>query len=188
MKDQGFTLIELLVVSSIFITLVALAIPTFKESRERAILSAASSKLLSSIHLARSRSINLSKDVILCGSIKGTECDQQWSKGIMVFIDNNHDGSYDDENDARESFRSVDFEKLSISWKSFRGDKPIKFLPSGITWHQNGTFILCLDNNPKYAKAITLTKSGRARLSIDSDNDGIDELRDEKPIECSKQR
>jgi len=56
--------------------------------------------------------------------------------------------------------------------------------PNGYTRYQNGTFTYCPKEGLKYARAIILNAAGRMRYSKDSDNDGINEGADGKPLRC----
>jgi len=183
-KSNGFTLLELMFTSTIAVSLLAVAIPGFKHLSKSTTLTSETMQLFSAIKYAREKSISWQKNLILCGTKNQFDCSDDWSKGHILFIDENNNDQFDPVVDDLIKSHVVDEENLIINWRSFRGKKPIRFIPAGITWHFNGTFTLCLDKSPNYSKAIFLAKTGRVEISEDRNNDGIDELRNGKPVKC----
>ncbi len=184
MKVKGFTLFELLLVASLTILMAGFAIPGFKKLHHRSIIEAQASALFSFIQLGRKESISRSKNFVLCGTRDGLECDADWSSGFMLFLDNNNDDQYSEDIDQLFKYHKIESQQLSIRWRSFRGNRPVRFIPAGITWHNNGTFVICHNLYTELAKAIFLAKSGRAEMSRDDNFDGFDELRNQQRIEC----
>lgn len=200
MPHNGFSLIELTVTLLITLILTAFAIPSFKHLTQQNDINTAAQRLFTQLQLAKTTAISSNQNVILCATNVGKQCSNNWSNGSMIFIDNDKNDQYDAAEDQLvnvENFSSSQSlsskatqlnskKKVAISWRSFRGNKPIRFIPMGITWHFNGTFTLCHSHNPKAAKAIFVAKSGRIEMSTDTDRDGSDEDRKGKPIACSK--
>ena len=185
MKVKGFTLFELLAASALSILMASLALPGCKHLKLSNAIDNDAFNLMSNIQTARKLAISDSKNIVLCGSSTKSECDSDWSSGYLLFADRNNNNSYEAEEDELINYHQITVPEFNIRWRSFRGNKPIRFLPMGITWHNNGTFVMCINQQPKYAKAIFLAKSGRAEMSRDDNHDGIDEGRDDKPIGCA---
>ena len=103
---------------------------------------------------------------------------------LLSDAESGNNDNYDEGIDILYSKAELEPDSVSVNWRSFRRGKPIRFLPTGITWHNNGTFTLCHSKNKKLAKALSMTKSGRINLSYDIDNDGVDELPNNRKVKC----
>ncbi len=184
-NQKGFSLLELLLASSVSILLAGFAIPGFKHLTDKNKIDAEAQRLHSIMLSARSDAISHGANYVLCGASKASTCDQNWEKGYLLFVDTNNDNQFNENEDRLVSYYPQQEQQISIQWSSFRKSSPIRFLPQGITWHNNGTFILCLNKDEQYARALFVAKSGRIELSKDENNDGIDELRSGKSLSCA---
>jgi type IV fimbrial biogenesis protein FimT len=167
MKVKGFTLFELLFASFLAILLASLAIPGFSHLHHRTQIDKHINALYSFIQTGRKESITRNKHIVLCGSSEGHECQSSWVHGFMLFIDENRNDQYDQEIDTLLQFYRAESDEVTIEWRSFRKDKPIRFIPAGITWHNNGTFVIRHNRYNKFNKRISLAKSGRAQVQKD---------------------
>ena len=70
--------------------------------------------------------------------------------------------------------------QVQADFRGFRGSR-VRFYPDGSS--DNGSWTLCI---PPYQhpRALVLSKTGRARVTQDTDGDGLDEGANGKPIEC----
>jgi len=161
---NGFSLIELIVTISILATLTTIAIPSYQEMISKNRLVAVNNDLMTALALARQKSITFSKDAYLCELLDETTCNEKrpfnadWTKGWMVFVDNNRNAKLDDSD--------------TISYISYHPNRPnskkiavvfnqqgrLRFRPDGSA--RSAGFYLC---TPKYHKHIFLLYSGRAR-------------------------
>ena len=67
-------------------------------------------------------------------------------------------------------------EGYRLSYRAFGSSVHLRFTPLGFTLAHNGTFKLCpADNDPRYARALIVSKTARFRLSGDRDGDDIHE-------------
>jgi type IV fimbrial biogenesis protein FimT len=164
MKVKGFTLFELLWTSSLVILMASLALPGFTKLHHRSLVEQQVSALFLFIQLGRKESITRNKNIVLCGSSDGKTCQSSWSEGFILFIDNNHDDQFTDSIDEVLQVHKINSDRVSIEWNSFRSNRPIRFIPAGITWHNNGTFLISHKHYPELNKTITLAKSGRAEI------------------------
>jgi len=89
--NAGFSMIELLVTIIISITLLAVAIPSFKSSTQVQQSRAEISNLLNDLQFARSEAQKEGQTVTACVSINGTSCTTTagWEAGWIIFSDSN---------------------------------------------------------------------------------------------------
>ena len=176
-KKSGFTLTELLVTLSISSILIASAAPVFSQIllNNRAV--SLTNNLLTALQISRSEAIKRNQDVTICKSSDSLTCSGSWSDGWIIFSDVDHDRRLDVLNgDTLIQVQRYEGIEFSISWNAFRSDNYIQFSSQGFIHSNNGTFKLCPpDNDVHYARAIIINRVGRARVSKDSDNDGVHE-------------
>ena len=187
-QQQGMTLIDLMLTISLVAILLGEALPAFNHTLNKSKVDAASMMLKSSLQLARKTAITQNKKVTICpienGSIQATPvCSKNWSDGYMVFIDDNEDRQLS----ANESlvYKNLNIDdKIQLRWKAFGVRSSMQWHHTGITNHQNGTFEFCYNQQPKYSRALIITKAGRIRASKDLDGDGIHENSRGKNLSC----
>ena len=172
---NGFTLIDLIITIVISTTLITLAVPSFQNLTSRNRLISANNDLITALALARQKSITFSKDVYLCELLDEETCNEErpfnadWSKGWMVFIDNNLNGELDDDD--------------TVSYVSYHPNRPTK-QEVAIVFNQRGRlrfradgsarsagFYLC---TPRHHKHIFLLYSGRTRHNNDLDENQLE--------------
>jgi len=180
---KGFTLVELMIIISIFGILMSMSIPSFEGMLKRQKASGEANNLVSLIYLARSEAIKTNQVVTICRSADGLECGNDWKDGWMMFVDNNRNGAKEaDERIIRSGHAGNGYQ---VSFRAFGSNRYLRFTPLGITLSQNGTFKLCPeDNDSRYARAVIISKTARARLAKDSDGDGIYEAANGSPLSC----
>jgi len=184
-SSKGFTLIELIVTLTVGAILFAVAIPAYKSTMTRNRIETLMSELTRSLNIARSEAIKRGTTVTVCKSADQTNCGGTWSNGWIVFSDQNKDGSVDAGDELLQAKDTTD-QGLSMKYAAFPSSSYVQFLGTGFTKQQNGTFTACgISNNVKNARAVIIYKTGRARQSIDSDNDGIYENGSGNALTCS---
>lgn len=184
-SSRGITLLELLVTLAILAILTGLAVPAFSHTVKRAHNITLANQMILLIQYARSESIVKRRVVTLCGSRNQQQCDGQWSKNILVFVDHNQDGK---RNNAERLLQVVSTVKAgeSLQWRSF-GNKPyLQLHPDGRTWYQNGNFTYCPANSDtRYALHWLLNAGGRLRMAPDKNGNGIPEKSNGQDVTCS---
>lgn len=98
---HGFTLLEALVVLALLGILMAVAVPTVSELRQKHQLQAKAEAFLSSLVLARSEALRRQQRVTVCAGASGESgsdgvgCDSggRWQQGWLVFVDSNNNAS-----------------------------------------------------------------------------------------------
>ena len=182
-KMQGFTLIECLIGIAILSIGLTAGFNGVQSLLTKQRVAAYSGQLLQSVHTARQYAILRSQPVTICASENGKFCVEDWSKGHMIFLDQNGD-RVRDESEVVVNYIHGNQANDPVSWKSFKADSTLQFLPTGVTNHQNGTFTVCGNGSNKFARAVIITKMGRPRMSQDSNGDGLDEGADGKALKC----
>ena len=175
--QYAFTLTELLITISITSILLGSSAPLFTGIIMNNRVVSISNGLLTTLHMARSEAVKRNQDVTLCKSSDSLSCGGSWSDGWIIFSDFDHDRRLDLV-DGDTLLYTKKFERLEfvISWNAFRSDNYIQYNSQGFIHSNNGTFKLCPPNNDvHYARAIIINRVGRARVSADSNNDGVHE-------------
>ena len=182
-STKAFTLIELMLSLSIVSILLGGAIPSFSNIIENTKVDSNLQTLTQTLQLSRISAITENSMVTLCPSSSGMNCDSNWSSGYISFIDHNGDRQLNEKDTILTQVNNID-KKLVIYWKVFGNKKSLQWLSTGITNHQNGSFILCYNNKKQNARGLFITKAGRVRFSKDSNNDEIHENAVGKAIKC----
>ena len=177
LRQTAFSLTELLLTLTISSILLGSSIPFFTGilMNNRAVT--ISNDLLTALQIARSEAVKRNQDFTLCKSSDSLSCGGSWSDGWIIFSDIDHDRRLDllDGDTLLYAKRFTDM-GFDISWNAFRSDNYIQYNAHGFIHSNNGTFRLCPpDNNVHYARAIIINRVGRARVSKDSNNDGVHE-------------
>lgn len=182
--SRGMTLLELLVSLSILTILLSLALPALSHTLKRTHNYTLTKQMIQLIQYARSESIVKRRVITLCGSSNQQDCDGQWSKHILMFVDQNQNGKRDDGDRLLQVVSTVKSGE-TLQWRSF-GNKPyLQLHPNGRTWYQNGNFTYCpADGDARYALHWFLNTSGRLRIAPDKNHNDIPENSSGKDISC----
>lgn len=193
-QQRGLSLIELMVTLSIAAILLTIGVPAFVDMVVASNARSYANDLLSDINYARSEAITRGARVVICkgaATAVGTDCadaNVDWEDGWKVFEDcngnqvvntgtcpdRNGDGTADEETVLRVHAG------LPSGW-TLRGNtnaaNRITFRPDGRTGN-NGTLVFCKGTslnagNQTRSAAVVVLGTGRARVSPDSNGDGI---------------
>lgn len=168
-KQAGLTLEELLIVVGIVATLSSL-IPSMLYAMTRANhVTTTVNRLSHDLMLTRSEAIRSNEQYVICKSDDGVICTRNksgWEQGWIIYQDSNHNRKREaDENVV--SYQPKLDNDVEIDYRAFGSKHYVTYRPTGWT-RTNGTFHICGDAKGKFAKAIILYKTGRARLSSKS--------------------
>ena len=176
---QGFTLIELIVTLAVFSVLVAIAAPSFNAFTDSSRRASEVNNISGALSYARSEAIKRNSTVSVCArtSTVGAEtcsavvATDEWQHGWMIFDDTDADGVLDAGETLLRLFGPISNGSV-ISETSGNAPLAITFRGSGFITVANAEFKYCgPSNNVSNARAIIISKTGRARLSIDTTGD-----------------
>ena len=185
-KMKGFTLAELLVTVTVFALLMTMGLPGLISVMRINQSAAVSNGILGDLLFARRMAVSLGRTVTLCKSTDGMTCAGSWSDGWILYSDHDADGSLEAA-DGDTLLRATDHlpSGYNVKWIAFGSTTRLQFEPTGATRWQNGTFYVCPpDDDPAYARAVIVYRTGRSRMSTDSDGDGVHENANGDPITC----
>lgn len=170
---DGFTLLELLAALAIVALLATLASPSFQETLLNARRTEVLNALIRSLHLARIESLRAGRAAVVCPVDDAGLCtgrSENWTRGWRVFVNRvGRDPSVlDDEDDmlltrdgAGDAARSgrLNANRDAFIYRPFNRRST------------NGTLIYCDRRGARSARAITVSHTGRPRIS-DRDDRG----------------
>ena len=179
---KGFTLIELMVSVSVTSILTAIAVPNFSDFIVRMRVDNEISQLHRILLITRNAAINSGNKAIICPLDATFQCTDQWHKELSVFIDVNDNKQFDaNEKVIRLRSEINTGDKLVYG----KGRNKITYKPTGqLSGLANGTFRYCPQSHKNKARGIVIARSGRLYQSSDINNDGVDENRGGKEINC----
>ncbi len=166
---SGFTLLELISAITIILILLGIGLPALKVTITNNRLTTGINAMAGTLAYTRSEAIRRNQHVVICKSQTGVECTNQgdWRQGWLVYVDSNQNRSLDEMETILGSERLA--EKIQVEYRAFGSNHYLAYRPSGTT-RTNGTFTFCDPAYPEMARALIITKTGRARLSKVSAN------------------
>ena len=183
-KFSGFTLFELMISLSILGVLAMLSVPGLSAMLQTNAAEALINDLARTMSMARASGVSQGRMVTMCRSKDNKGCNGEWRDGILVFVD--HDGNHI-VNTIDEILHIAPGTKIpgTLILRSFPNKQYLQFTSAGIINNQTGNFTWCpADKNAKLAQQLIFNITGRVRIAIDADNDGIKEGADGKPLSC----
>lgn len=181
----GLSLIELLIVLGLiaFFTVKA-ATPGFANWRERRTADALMQELIGAIDMARAFAIAENVMVTFCRSNDGVHCQGGWADGSIIFTDFNADREINGAD--RLVFRLEPMQLAgTLKFNSFQNRQYLQMTSRGFTNYQNGNFTFCpASKDPRLARQIIVSMTGRTRFARDRDGDGVVEDSQGKALVC----
>ncbi|OGT35457.1 MAG: hypothetical protein A3F11_01645 [Gammaproteobacteria bacterium RIFCSPHIGHO2_12_FULL_37_14] len=182
----GFSLFEIVIVLAIVAVFATISLPLLKRVYDYTNGKILQSQLLHTIQFARQEAQTRGLPVALCQSNDSAGCSGNWLDGQLVFVDQNKDGTLNDNEQILTTIQTR-MNRGLLHWRSFSSQRnDLLFLPTGAMRNDNGTFWYCPDSNGLPTWAIILSKTGRARVSYPNENGVILDARG-KPFQCTDQ-
>ena len=173
-RASGYTLVELISTLAIVSVVLGLGAPALKATLTTSRVTTSINALAGTLAYTRSEAVKRNHHVVLCKSFDGTQCTREgdWRHGWLVYVDTNQNRSLDDDEPILGTHRLS--EQIQVDYRAFGSRHYLVYRPSGTT-HTNGTFTFCDPTYPESARALIITKTGRARLSkVRADGSALD--------------
>jgi type IV fimbrial biogenesis protein FimT len=189
-KCSGFTLTELIIVLVLAGIMVAIGLPQFGDMVKDNRRAAEVNRFVTSLNLARTEALKRRTTVSVCKSTDGASCNAgaNWEDGWIVFA--NTDGDDPPVVDAGETLLRVSAatgNDITVTgFNDFTDDISYGFdgYPVLAAAGVGGRFNFCDDRGAAAARAVLISNTGRARLSTDTDDDGIHEDEGNNDLTC----
>ena len=167
-KERAFTLFELMITIIIFAIIAAIAIPYFHKIKENQELSNIFPLIQQHVNIAKHAAVIYHNDTIICGSSSLDSCENnQWNKGLIVFLDINKNKKLD-LNEKILAKTKNDFKYGNLKWNgnvsnlqtvTFKGD-------SGMPRGSQGAFYYCSYNVSENHRYIPISHMGQVRSEV----------------------
>lgn len=169
--NAAFTLLELLVTLAIASILVSLAAPSGSRFIAERTINLRVWELRRTLELARGLAVSQHQVWKVCMAAASLACVKQQGQRLLVFRDANRDHRVN-----ADEIIIKDIAVLGVSITlSASGRSSIRFKPTGEAM-DSGNFLVCSENQTiTYGRQAIVFRSGRIRLSKDTDNDGYDD-------------
>lgn len=161
----GLTLVELLTALAVTAILTALAVPSMHRLLLHEHMVTQVNTLVAHLSLGRSEAVRRNRQVVLCRSSDGRACSGAgaWGDGWILFLDRDRDRARDGAEPILRAHGRLQH-GLTLRYAAFPSGGYLTFRPTGIT-NANGTFTFCDGRGAAAARAVIVSKTGRARLS-----------------------
>ena len=161
---KGFSLIELVITLAIAGVLISYALPSIYDLKSNKILKNESDRLMVSFAYARTYAITQQKQVVVCPSLSGNDCDNQsnWFQGWIVFDDSNSNRKLDADEELLLFENPMD---ASVTATSSIYRSKIRFNNIGFSPGTNVSINFCDKRGKDFAQSIIINNAGRIKQS-----------------------
>lgn len=176
--QTGLSLLEAIVTLGIAGTLTLTAMPSLLRLQAEQEVRTAANTLIAALYTARSEAIKRGNHAVLCPSMDGSECadtdsETAWEAGYLLFADSDGDAQRDSQEPVLRQFDPL----RHVTVRSSRARDHVTYRPNGLASGTNLSFILCPRSRHASPRAVIVSNTGRARISM--------KLADGGPIKCS---
>lgn len=163
-NKNGFTLVELIVTLAIFAILSTIALPYFQDIKAKQEVNTTTNKLISTIQLAKSHASIYHSNVVICPSQNKVNCQtNQWTTGLLVFLDSNKNRQIDTGEKIIYT-ESTDLKYGHLDWKGTLNVPSLTFqAENGLPIGSNGSFYYCSIVSDHHQKLV-LSAMGHMRI------------------------
>lgn len=180
LSQRGLTLLEMLVAVAVLAIILTSVAPGIQTILIKNRITSDLNSLSAVVQHARFTAVNEQTNVLMCPTSNYTSCVANWKSPKMVFIDENGNGSRDDD------------EALIMTSDPLNTANSIYGISGTLTFGEQGsisqsaTITICpKDNDATYASALLLSLYGRISVAIDSDGNGKKEDLSGSELSCS---
>ena len=160
-RGAGFTLIELLVTLAVMVIMATVAVPSYQEFSARNEVAAEVMRIKTALALARNTAITRRTTITVCPTTDQQACATDWQQPLMLFENLGTGGQRDTATEP--IMKRWPESPASVAYKGFGSDRYIRYTPAGSPQAQNGTFTICMNQQP--ASLLVLSAVGRLRYS-----------------------
>jgi type IV fimbrial biogenesis protein FimT len=179
-NPRGFTLLELIITLAIAAILLVIATPSFTNFAQKRAVSQKTVQVRGALELARGLAVSQHQVWTVCTVNAANACVKEDGLRLIVFLDDNLDNSFS----AGESLQQdIDINSVQMELAASFGRSYIRFSGTGEAMESGNYQICSQDQNFAFGRQVIIFRSGRVRLSSDSDGDGYDDNSGVK-IEC----
>ena len=179
-KARAFTLLELIITLAIAAILLVIATPSFTNFAQKRTVSQKTVQVRGALELARGLAISQRRIWTVCIVNVLNACVQDEGNRLLVFRDDNLDKSF---SPGESLHQDIDLNAAQLTLSASFGRSYIRFSEKGEAMESGNYEVCAQDQNFDYGRRVFIFRSGRVRLSSDSDGDGYDDNGGVK-IEC----
>lgn len=183
-QANGFSLMEILLTLGLLTVLMSISITDWQAAIEIRKGEEVLNRIAGALNLARSEAIKSGSTTTFCRSVNSISCGGQWHDGLIVFTDLNANRVIDQ---SDQMILTAQFEDVpgTVKWRAFQNRQYIQINGQGEILFQSGNFTFCPDSgNPVLIRQLVIGPTGRIRIAVDQDGDGIRENASGRPIDC----
>lgn len=196
--QRAYTLPELMITLAIIAILAVVSLPALYPPEENE-AHEVFRQLGALIASARAAAISRHGAVVICPGKLGASCDNNWTHGVLMFLDDNQNRQLDP-GEAVLDYKvwAADLSAAgpvgselagtlagTLEWRVFGNRQSIQITALGEITDQNGSLTWCPPAGSKVAAhQMVLNSAGRVRLASDQNGDGIREDSQGKPLIC----
>jgi type IV fimbrial biogenesis protein FimT len=177
---RGFTLLELIVTLAIAAILLVIATPSFTNFAQKRAVIQKTLQVRGALELARGLAVSQHQIWKVCTVSASNACVTKDGVRLLVFRDDNLDDSFTPGESLQQD---IDINAIEIELAASFGLSYIRFSGTGEAMESGNYEVCAQDQNFDYGRRVIIFRSGRVRLSEDTDGDGYDDSGGVK-IEC----
>jgi len=179
-NSGGYTLVELFVSVAVLLCFTSLVLPSLSGVNTRRTVTLKTWEIKRHLEYTRSIAITRNKEITLCIATLDYRCVRKQGSRLLVFEDTDNNRRWTSE---EVLYRDTKLGKATVELSASFGSSIIHFKGNGESKH-SGNFKVCEPGIEPFARQVIFFRSGRVRLSGNSDMDGYDN-RSSSPILCN---
>ena len=136
-SSKAYTLLELLLVLTVVAILTVAGVYGWRawakgQEQQRVV-----SRLLQGLNFARQAAMTYRQPVTLCAAASAMACGDQWSQGVLIFLDPHH---LSQPEPSTLLMQLPPLAKQSLMWRGWLGHAVVRFEPDGMPHGYHGSF------------------------------------------------